>query len=671
MTTRRTPPRLRSLFWNIFGLGLFLLFVSVVWLTAKGSEAASETRPVGFTSDDQGAIQLPDGMDPMGVVRMVERNREEVLQETSGHGFPQASAELGPTFQDGGAPVYCTAASEQSWPAVAFDGTNYLVVWQDLRGGSDYDIYGARVSVGGSVLDPSGIVISTAVGSQEYPAIAFDGTNYLVVWQDYRSGSDYDIYGARVSVGGSVLDPSGIAISTAADLQWYPAVAFDGTNYLAVWQDLRSGSSWDIYGARVSKGGSVVDPSGIAISTDATNQLRPAVAFDGTNYLAVWQDYRSGSDYDIYGARVSKAGSVVDATGIAISTAVDYQYVPAVAFGGANYLAVWQDGRSGSGYDIYGARVSVGGTVVDASGIAISTAAKDQCDPAIAFDGTDYLAVWRDIRSASSYDIYGARVSAAGSVLDPSGIAISTAVGSQEYPAIAFDGTNCLVVWQDYRSASDYDIYGARVNVGGSVLDPGGFTDLAFASASATASNDHVTLRWQMTVDVTTASFVIRRSESLKGDFAALGVCVTRGTGLSFSCDDYSVQPGKTYWYEIALRGSSGEEVYGPIEVHVESVPTAYRAYQNYPNPFNPLCTIRYDISRPGRVSLRVYDVDGSLVRTLVDGWREPGVYSEMWDGKGDDGGTLPSGVYFYRLETGDVSEAASFVAVRKMVLLR
>jgi hypothetical protein len=55
----------------------------------------------------------------------------------------------------------------------------------------------------------------------------------------------------------------------------------------------------------------------------------------------------------------------------------------------------------------------------------------------------------------------------------------------------------------------------------------------------------------------------------------------------------------------------------------------------------------------------------GKPVCTLVDAWREPGVYSEIWDGRADDGRALPSGVYFYRLEAGD------FVATRKMVLLR
>jgi len=85
----------------------------------------------------------------------------------------------------------------------------------------------------------------------------------------------------------------------------------------------------------------------------------------------------------------------------------------------------------------------------------------------------------------------------------------------------------------------------------------------------------------------------------------------------------------------------------------------------SFPNPFNPVCTIRYGIPSPSRVSLQVFDVTGSCVCTLVDAWREPGVYKEVWDGRANDGNALPSGVYFYRLKAGD------FVVTRKMVLLR
>jgi hypothetical protein len=112
-----------------------------------------------------------------------------------------------------GAKVASSPAFESHFaPAVAFDGTNYLVVWMDGRG-TFYDIYGARLSRAGVVLDQGGFAISTAAREQLMPAVAFDGTNYLVTWTDYRSETNSDIYGARVSRAGAVLDPAGIAIS--------------------------------------------------------------------------------------------------------------------------------------------------------------------------------------------------------------------------------------------------------------------------------------------------------------------------------------------------------------------------------------------------------------------------------------------------------------------------
>jgi hypothetical protein len=377
----------------------------------------------------------------------------------------------GTVLDPSGIPI-STAASDQQHPAIAFDGANFLVTWADYRSGTYYDIYAARVTPQGAVLDPNGIPVSTAADRQLYPALAFDGANFLVTWEDYRSGSLSDIYAARVTPQGTVLDPSGIRVSTAAYDQYVPALAFDGANFLVTWQDYRSDSSWDVYAARVTPQGTVLDPSGIPVSTAADQQGSPAIAFDGANSLVVWGDGRSGSSYDIYAARVTPQGAVLDPNGIPVSTAADWQQYPALAFDGANFLVTWEDHRSG-GCDIYAARVTPQGTVLDPNGIPVSTAADWQEYPAIAFDGANFLVTWTDYRG-SSHDIYAARVTPQGTVLDPNGIRVSTAADDQEYPALAFDGANFLVAWQDWRSGSDYDIYAARVTPQGTVLDPSG-----------------------------------------------------------------------------------------------------------------------------------------------------------------------------------------------------
>lgn len=86
---------------------------------------------------------------------------------------------------------------------------------------------------------------------------------------------------------------------------------------------------------------------------------------------------------------------------------------------------------------------------------------------------------------------------------------------------------------------------------------------------------------------------------------------------------------------------------------------------QNYPNPFNPTTTIRYEIPVSGHVGLRVYNTAGQLVRTLVDHEESPGFKSAQWDGRNDHGEPVASGLYFYRLETGDYQQT------RRMLLLK
>ena len=141
---------------------------------------------------------------------------------------------------------------------------NYLIVWEELRHGS-MDIYAARVTQSGEVLDPEGIRITMAPASQIKPSVAFDGINFLVVWADGRNGPA-DIYGARVSTGGEVIDPEGIPISTAGGTQSYPAVEWSGSRYMVVWSDERRG--WvDIYAARLDTDGTVLEQRGSACQT--------------------------------------------------------------------------------------------------------------------------------------------------------------------------------------------------------------------------------------------------------------------------------------------------------------------------------------------------------------------------------------------------------------------
>ena len=177
----------------------------------------------------------------------------------------------------------------QSSPAVAFGGTNYLVVWEDERVNTDRDIFGARVSPTGEVLDPIGIPIYVYANLQTGVKVAAGDQNYLVVWTDYRDAS-YDVYGARVDFSGNVLDPGGFPISNTYNWESYPDVAWDGTNFFVVWTDDRSVTTYDdIYGTRISPAGEVLDPDGIQISNTTAFEETPSIAYNGSVYFVAWE----------------------------------------------------------------------------------------------------------------------------------------------------------------------------------------------------------------------------------------------------------------------------------------------------------------------------------------------------------------------------------------------
>lgn len=86
---------------------------------------------------------------------------------------------------------------------------------------------------------------------------------------------------------------------------------------------------------------------------------------------------------------------------------------------------------------------------------------------------------------------------------------------------------------------------------------------------------------------------------------------------------------------------------------------------QNYPNPFNQFTTIEFNLLKSGFVSLKIYDILGRKVRTLVSEHLSLGYKSVLWDGKNDSGKDVASGIYFYQLKVGNFSEA------KKLVLLK
>jgi hypothetical protein len=131
------------------------------------------------------------------------------------------------------------------------------------------------------------------------------------------------------------------------------------------------------------------------------------------------------------------------------------------------------------------------------------------------------------------------------------------------------------------------------------------------------------------------------------------------------------VEDGWCYCYKVTAVDFAGNES-NPAspetttDAGAAKIPKAFALYQNVPNPFNPTTVIRYDVpAAGGKVTLRVYDVSGRLVQTLVDAMQTGGQKTALWNGTNERGERLATGIYFCRME------APGFVETRKMVFLR
>ncbi|MFC2075721.1 T9SS type A sorting domain-containing protein [candidate division KSB1 bacterium] len=118
-----------------------------------------------------------------------------------------------------------------------------------------------------------------------------------------------------------------------------------------------------------------------------------------------------------------------------------------------------------------------------------------------------------------------------------------------------------------------------------------------------------------------------------------------------------------TYDFRVAAVDSAQNE--GPFAGPVSALPVVYSLSQNYPNPFNISTVIEFGLSETLPVILKIYDLNGRLVRTLIDRSFPPGHYRLNWDGTDNSGKRLGSGVYFYQIKAGKLHDT------RKMVMLK
>jgi hypothetical protein len=328
----------------------------------------------------------------------------------------------------------CTASNDQQSPAIVPDGAGgAILTWADKRAsGSPFsqidDIYAQRVDSGGNALwAPNGVLVCGATGYQSNPVGAPDGAGGIIVsWDDARSSVE-DVYAQRLDASGTpIWTANGIAVAaTPGADQPYGCMAdgMGGAIVLSMRYPTAFPSIGDVYAQRLGASGNALwGAGGVAVCADPANQLGPTLASDGAGgAIFAWLDTRSGTNTEVFAQRVDAGGTpqwMANGVGIRSTTvpgnASFFVKIVADGFGGA--IVTWTDNRSASG-DLYGQRVSAAGSSLWAQdGVAICTAPNNQGSQSQIPDGVGgAILAWQDSRNGN-LDIYAQRISQYGFV---------------------------------------------------------------------------------------------------------------------------------------------------------------------------------------------------------------------------------------------------------------
>jgi len=662
----------------------------------------------------------------------------------------------------------CAAANDQIAEEIVSDGAGgAIVVWQDLRGGVAYDIYAQRVDASGvPKWAADGVPVCTAADQQTQPAIVSDGAGGVVVaWQDLRNGVGEDIYAQRMDGAGAPRwTPDGVALSAAANFQLSPAIAADGAGgAIVAWEDYRSGVRYDVYAQLVDGAGNpkwLTD--GVALCTASNSQSALDMAADGMGGAVVtWRDYRSGSNYDIYAQRVDGSGNTLwTVDGAALCTVSGNQLYPVVAGGTNGFIVSWVDYRTGTNYDLYAQAITASGVLQwTVGGTPVCTASANQLNAVIAWDGAGGgVVAWEDYRSNTSHvyaqrmeEVYGywghpePIVDAVADIPDDQGgkVAVDWTASGRDLPnprAIshytiwravdalpmsAGGGTPpVLTDLASVRAGNSGPVYAALASVPGyywelvGTQEAHGWPGYSFSASTRadSASGTPSTEMFMVAAHDQYSDYVAFPSNAVSGHSvdnlapsAPLMLTAERvGNDVHLAWNgvpvpdlrDYAVYraltPGvtpvplnfvstsaDTDWVDTGVPTSALYYIVTASDVHENQSPpsnevvvgtetgvggtlpvSALQVLANRPNPFTASTLFRVGLPAASPVRIHVFDVAGRRLRTQrltgTEGWQEV-----AFDGRDDAGALLPGGMYFYRIA------AAGTAFTRKILIAR
>lgn len=442
--------------------------------------------------------------------------------------------------------------------------------------------------------------------------IASNGDTVHVVWSDERDGNS-EIYYKR-SIDRGVNWGNDLRLTNNSGSSQHPSVTIAGSNIFIVWEDNRNltGYNTNIF-YKSSTDGGVNWGADIQLTNKSSRSNFPSLCVSGQLLNVTWEDNRDGN-FEIYYKRSTDYGLNWE-TDKRLTNDTANSFLTSISVSGQVLHMVWTDERDGNKEIYY--KTSSNGGVNWGTDVRLTNASGDSWFPSIAVFGQDVYAVWREGRDSNS-EIYFKR-STNGGMNWESDARLTSDAGESFFPSISVSGQNVHIVWRDSRDGNG-EIYYKRSTDGG--------------------------INWSSDLRLTNAT----------GDSRFPSVSVS-GQKINVIWSDKRDGNDEIY-FKCNPTGSIG------IKKVNEYIPDKYYLFQNYPNPFNPSTIIRFQIRDSRFVSLKVYDILGREVATLINEKLKAGIYEVPISISQISNNQKPSGVYFCILSIDNIQ-----ISTIKMIL--
>ncbi len=415
--------------------------------------------------------------------------------------------EAGTEFQ-----INTYTTSNQYLPALASDGSiSYMILWTSLdQDGDSEGIFGQLLSRHCLPASSELQINQYTTSTQRVAAISSDGSGYMAVWSsNYQDGSYQGVFGRGINNDGS-FSTTEFSINTyTTGYQDYPSIASNNSNYLVVWDssDDQDGHMQGIFGRILLNDGTKIG-SEFQINTYTTaSQTQPVAACDGMDYLVVWQsDGQDGSTLSLFGQILDNDGTKIGSEFQVNSYTTGEQLLSAIASNGSGYFVVWisQSGQDGSLHGIFGQILDNDGTKIG-SEIQINTyTSLSQYKPSVACNGMDYLVVWQSLgQDGDGYGVYGQFFDSAGAKIGSEFQINSHTTGHQNSARVTAMGGGFLVAWTsgDDQDGNDKGVFAKYFTYTGIGITTNPQSQTVYEGDSVTfnvtASSHHGTLQYQ------------------------------------------------------------------------------------------------------------------------------------------------------------------------------